>query len=82
MPRDMLSENQLELILWSERARGYKDVPSLKTLKAQDQLLHQHCGVDSIRYKGPLGNIYYVNSIPDLIAQVGRYLISCSTVQY
>lgn len=43
-------------------------------------MLQRLCGISSIRYKGALGHVYYVNDLAGIIAQVRRssliYLIA------
>lgn len=70
LPRSLFSDNQMEILLWSLAVMGVDERPSLAMLKAVDDLLQQHCGIESIRYKGPLGHVYYANDIGSIMAQV------------
>lgn len=47
------------------------DVPSLSQRQKMNEILQKYCGINTLRYEGALGHIYYLNSISDLIAQVG-----------
>ncbi|KAH9935419.1 uncharacterized protein B0H18DRAFT_1114168 [Fomitopsis serialis] len=69
LPRSLFSDNQMETILWCLSLLGIDNKPSLSTLKKVDELLQEHCGVESICYKGPLGHIYYANDLAAIISQ-------------
>ncbi|KIK49825.1 hypothetical protein GYMLUDRAFT_253531 [Collybiopsis luxurians FD-317 M1] len=69
LPRSVFSQKQLDLFLWLLKVNGVSDVPSVKTMKSLNAALQKMCGIDSLCYKGALGNIYYVNSMAQIIAQ-------------
>lgn len=62
----------MEIILWAMDVLGVNHRPSLFVLKTIDTMLQDVCGIGSIRHKGPLGHVYYVNELAGLIAQVSR----------
>ncbi|KAJ6555270.1 hypothetical protein B0H10DRAFT_2169642 [Mycena sp. CBHHK59/15] len=50
-------------------ALGLQDLPSDRVMDDIDKYLQKMCGVQSIRYSGKLGHVYYVNDLAALIAQ-------------
>ncbi|KAI0825276.1 hypothetical protein BC628DRAFT_262703 [Trametes gibbosa] len=69
LPRSLFSDSQMEVILWSMDMLGIDHRPSLAVLKSVDQMLQAYCGIDSIRYEGPLGHVYYTNDLAAILAQ-------------
>ncbi|KAI0357218.1 hypothetical protein OH77DRAFT_1495041 [Trametes cingulata] len=69
LPRSLFSDSQMEIILWCLGVLGVDNVPSLFVLKTLDKMLQSHCGITSIRHRGPLGHIYYVNELAAILAQ-------------
>ncbi|KAK7016987.1 hypothetical protein VNI00_018785 [Paramarasmius palmivorus] len=69
LPRSAFSVHQMELFLWLLRANGMKEVPSQKTAKQLNANLQKMFGIQTFKYKGAFGHIYYVNSFADIIAQ-------------
>lgn len=51
---------------------GIHDVPSNFEVNRVVKTLQELCGVQSIRYEGALGHVYYVNDLAGLIAQARR----------
>jgi hypothetical protein len=51
-------------------ALGLEDLPSDRAMDDIDESLQKLCGIQSIRYAGPLGHVYYVNDFAAIIAQV------------
>lgn len=51
-------------------ALGLKDLPSDRIMDDIDRALQRMCGIQSIRYSGKLGHVYYVNDLAAIIAQV------------
>ncbi|KAJ7232133.1 hypothetical protein C8J57DRAFT_1439801 [Mycena rebaudengoi] len=51
-------------------ALGLKDLPSDHVMDDIDKSLQKMCRVQSIRYSGKLGHVYYVNDLAAIIAQV------------
>lgn len=82
MPRSAFSHRQLGIFLWFLKANGIRDVPSVKTMKTLNELLQKSCGIESIRYKGPLGHTYYVNNIRQIVAQVRRISIGTALTEH
>lgn len=70
LPRSLFSDAQMEIILWGMQMFGVHNLPSQAVMKEFDEALQKSCGIDSIRYKGPLGHTYYVNHLGSIIAQV------------
>ncbi|KAK0211411.1 hypothetical protein IW262DRAFT_1301739 [Armillaria fumosa] len=52
---------------------GVDNVPSVKSMKSLNAKLQILCGIDSIPYKKALGNLYYINSLSQIIVQVWRW---------
>ncbi|KAL0577207.1 hypothetical protein V5O48_004773 [Marasmius crinis-equi] len=69
LPRSMFSTRQLDLFLWLLRINGIQNVPSAKTMKELNANLQKLFGIQTYKYKGAYGHIYYVNSLADIIAQ-------------
>ncbi|KAI0071651.1 hypothetical protein K474DRAFT_1606601 [Panus rudis PR-1116 ss-1] len=69
VPRCAFSEKQNAVIHWAMRALGVKDIPSESTMRNIDTKLQKLCGIDSLRFKGALGHVYYSNDLAALIAQ-------------
>ncbi|RDX50747.1 hypothetical protein OH76DRAFT_1463653 [Lentinus brumalis] len=69
IPRCAFSEKQNAVIHWALLAMGIKDLPSEHTMDRVTRVLQRIYGVSSIRYKGAMGHIYYVNDMAALIAQ-------------
>ncbi|KAI0782792.1 hypothetical protein C8Q75DRAFT_795782 [Abortiporus biennis] len=69
LPRSIFSDKQMEVILWSMAILGVDDVPSVSVMKEINATLQVLCGVDTIRYEGKLGHVYYANDLASIIAQ-------------
>ncbi|KAJ6583660.1 hypothetical protein B0H10DRAFT_2168146 [Mycena sp. CBHHK59/15] len=69
VPRCAFSKKQNAAIHWAMLALGLKDLPSDRVMDNIDKHLQKICGVQSIRYSGKLGHVYYVNDLAALIAQ-------------
>ncbi|KAJ6609968.1 hypothetical protein B0H10DRAFT_1919960 [Mycena sp. CBHHK59/15] len=50
-------------------ALGLSDLPSDRVMDDIDKYLQKMCGIQSIRYSGKLGHVYYVNDLAAIIAQ-------------
>lgn len=70
IPRCSFSKKQNTAIHWAMLALGLKDLPSDRIMDDIDKALQKMCGIQSIRYAGKLGHIYYVNDLAAIIAQV------------
>lgn len=53
---------------------GLADLPSDRVMDDIDKALQPLCGIQSIRYSGKLGHVYYTNDFAAIIAQV-RYIL-------
>ncbi|KAL1947759.1 hypothetical protein VTO73DRAFT_13483 [Trametes versicolor] len=69
LPRSLFSDSQMETILWCLDIFGIDHRPSLAVLKTVDTMLQSYCGIESIRYEGPLGHIYYANDLGAILGQ-------------
>ncbi|KAK7006328.1 hypothetical protein R3P38DRAFT_3366987 [Favolaschia claudopus] len=69
LPRSVFSQRQLDLFLWLLKVNEVDNVPSVKSMQTLNAALQKMCGIDSIMYNGALGHKYYVNSLPQIIAQ-------------
>ncbi|RDX40490.1 hypothetical protein OH76DRAFT_1459488 [Lentinus brumalis] len=69
VPRCAFSEKQNSVIHWALLALGMTDIPTEHTMNRVSKALQRIYGVSSIRYKGVMGHIYYVNDFAALIAQ-------------
>ena len=67
-----LSHRQLNVLLWLLKVNNIDfDVPSLKSMKTLEAKVHSLHGIRTLQYNSAFGNKYYVNSIADIISQVG-----------
>ncbi|KAJ7177170.1 hypothetical protein C8R46DRAFT_989326 [Mycena filopes] len=69
IPRCSFSKKQNAAIHWAMLALGLKDLPSDRVMDDIDKGLQKMCGIQSIRYSGKLGHIYYANDLAAIIAQ-------------
>ncbi len=59
------------LLLWVMGECGVRDVPSLQAYQCLEEKLRKQCGVKTEAQKSEQGNIFYTNSITDLVCRVG-----------
>ncbi|KAJ7590368.1 hypothetical protein C8J56DRAFT_859767 [Mycena floridula] len=69
LPRSIFSDKQYNIIAWTLEIMGVNHVPSIQAMKKIEVALQESCGIKTIRYDGPLGHIYYVNSLADILGQ-------------
>ncbi|KAJ7764528.1 hypothetical protein DFH07DRAFT_376904 [Mycena maculata] len=69
IPRCSFSKKQNTAIHWGMTALGLRDLPSDRVMDDIDKALQPLCGIQSVRYSGKLGHIYYVNDLAAIIAQ-------------
>ncbi|KAG6913998.1 hypothetical protein DXG01_002989 [Tephrocybe rancida] len=69
IPRSSFSRKQNEIIHWSLLALGVTNIPSDRVMDDIDRALQQLCGIESLRYDGALGHVYYTNDLAGIIAQ-------------
>ncbi|KAF7316638.1 hypothetical protein HMN09_00396400 [Mycena chlorophos] len=69
IPRCSFSKKQNAAIHWAMLALGLKDLPSDRVMDDIDKALQPLCGIQSIRYAGKLGHVYYTNDFAGIIAQ-------------
>jgi hypothetical protein len=70
IPRSAFSRQQIEMMFWFSKANGVPRIPSAKTLRSQNAVLHSMCGVRTLEYDGAFGHRYFINSLADTICQV------------
>ncbi|KAJ3897384.1 hypothetical protein F5879DRAFT_996133 [Lentinula edodes] len=69
LPRSVFSVRQLDLFLWLLKVNGVQDATSVKTMKDLDTKLQTLYGIQTFKYRGAFGHLYYVNSLADIISQ-------------
>ncbi|KAF7344648.1 hypothetical protein MVEN_01625000 [Mycena venus] len=69
VPRCSFSKKQNAAIHWAMLALGLNDLPSDRVMDDIDKVLQPLCGIQTIRYAGKLGHVYYVNDLAAIIAQ-------------
>ncbi|KAJ7176536.1 hypothetical protein C8R46DRAFT_1213111 [Mycena filopes] len=69
VPRCSFSKKQNTAIHWAMLALGLRDLPSDRVMDDIDKVLQPLCGIQSIRYSGKLGHVYYTNDLAAIIAQ-------------
>ncbi|KDQ05660.1 hypothetical protein BOTBODRAFT_182352 [Botryobasidium botryosum FD-172 SS1] len=69
IPRCAFSRKQNTAIHWAMMALGLEDLPSDRVMDGIDRSLQDLCGIQSLRYAGALGHIYYINDMAAIIAQ-------------
>lgn len=75
IPRSGFSRQQMEIIFWFLKANGVSRIPSVRTLRSQNAVLHSMCGIRTLEYKGAFGHLYFINSLADIIRQVQSSLL-------
>lgn len=76
LPRSVFSQRQVDLLTWLLHINGVPDVPSVRTLKVLEDGLQKICGIETLPFTGAFGHKFHMNSLPDIIAQVSKSLIS------
>ncbi|KAJ3933723.1 MAG: hypothetical protein NXY57DRAFT_1060372, partial [Lentinula lateritia] len=51
------------------RVNGVEDATSIKSMKDLDMKLQSLYGIQTFKYKGAFGHLYYINSLADIISQ-------------
>lgn len=70
MPRLRVSDSLMKVFLWVLKECGTSDVPSFKQLRDTQAKLRDTTGVTSTLHKSPHGNLFYMNDIRKIIANV------------
>ncbi|KAI0030393.1 hypothetical protein K488DRAFT_54332 [Vararia minispora EC-137] len=68
LPRNRLSDSVLKMIIWMLQELGVRDVPSLYAFRKMQNRIRGHGGVPTHPYISPIGNHYFMNDIPTMIA--------------
>ncbi|KAJ3757100.1 hypothetical protein EV360DRAFT_46748 [Lentinula raphanica] len=69
LPRSIFSDAQMEVINWALESFGIDNVPSVDVMKSVDEYLQSLCGINTARYEGALGHIFYMNDLAGIIRQ-------------
>ena len=72
MPRLRVSDSLMKVFLWVLEQSGVQDVPSFKRLRDVQTKLRETSGAPSELYKSAHGNLFYMNDIRNLIANVSH----------
>jgi len=70
MPRLRVLDSLMRVFLWILKECGAPDMPSFKKLRDTQAKLHDETGVTSTLYKSPHGNLFYMNDIQKIVANV------------
>ena len=70
MPRLRVSDSLMKVFLWVLKECGAPDVPSFKRFRDTQAKLRDDTGATSTLYKSPHGNLFYMNDIRKIIANV------------
>lgn len=73
MPRLRVSDSLMKVFLWVLKEGGAQDVPSFKQLRDVQTKLREMSGTPSTLYKSAHGNLFYMNDIRKIIANVSRH---------
>ena len=80
MPQVRLSGEVMKLILWALKELGVPDVPSFHQLRDTQTALVQQIKVNPCRHESAMGNIFYQNSLEDLLALVSSAPAFCGSM--
>jgi len=70
LPRLRMSSNLFRMVLWVLKESGLSNVPSYEAFRKLQADLRKRCGSEPTECKSSLGNIFYVNDIPEIVARV------------
>jgi hypothetical protein len=79
LPRLRMSSNLFRMVLWVLKESGLSNVPSYEALRKLQADLRKRCGTEPTECKSSLGNIFYVNDIPETVARV-RFITIFSSI--
>ncbi|KAJ3845757.1 hypothetical protein EV368DRAFT_70453 [Lentinula lateritia] len=77
LPRSVFSVRQLDLFLWLLRVNGIEDATSVKTMKDLDTKLQKLYGIQTYKYKGAFGHLYYEMCNPQVRNHLSFYPEDC-----
>jgi hypothetical protein len=72
MPHHQISGSLMKAILFVLREGGAKNVPSFSHLQKSQVAIRETFAVDTLRFESQNGNIFFMNSIPQIIARVSH----------
>ena len=55
IPHSAFSEQQIRMMFWFLKANGVSRISSVKTLRSQNVVLHNMCGIRTLEYDGAFG---------------------------
>ena len=70
LPRIRVSDSLMKLFIWVLKEAGADHVPSLYRLRKVQKELREGCGIPTIKFDSPLGNVFFVNDPRHIVAQV------------
>lgn len=74
LPRQRVSNSLMKVFLWILNEGGARDVPSLDALRKVQVNLHKQGGVPTVPWTSTQGNVFHLNDICKIIANVRYYL--------
>ena len=75
MPRQRISDSLMKVFLWILKECGAPDVPSFKRLRDTQSKLRDTTGATSTLHKSAHGNLFYMNDIRKIVANVGFHTV-------
>jgi hypothetical protein len=76
MPCHRISSSLMKAILFVLREGGANNVPSFSHLQRTQVAIRETFAVDTLRFESQNGNIFFMNSIPQIIARVSHTIKS------
>ena len=70
LPRLRISDSLMKVFLWMLREAGVRDAPSFASLRKTQSRLHTECSIPTHQYNSAQGNIYFMNDVRKVIANV------------
>ena len=70
LPRLRMSSNLFQMVLWVLKESWLSNVPSYEAFRKMQADIQKQCGSEPTECKSSLGNIFYLNNIPETIERV------------